>query len=69
MNAHFARFRVVVEEPLTNLAQVAEGIAAEEPPFPRASDVLAVESVRIASEICIYTNDNITVEELEIDND
>jgi len=30
---------------------------------------IAVESVRIASEICIYTNDNITVEELEIDND
>jgi len=30
---------------------------------------IAVESVRIASEICIYTNHNITVEELEIDND
>jgi len=30
---------------------------------------IAREAVRIASEICIYTNDNITVEELEIDDD
>jgi ATP-dependent HslUV protease subunit HslV len=26
---------------------------------------IALEAVRIASEICIYTNDNITVEELD----
>jgi len=26
---------------------------------------IAMEAVRIASEICIYTNDHITVEELE----
>jgi len=30
---------------------------------------IAREAVRIASEICIYTNDNITVEELEINDD
>lgn len=30
---------------------------------------IAVESVKIASEICIYTNDNITVEELDTNND
>jgi ATP-dependent HslUV protease subunit HslV len=30
---------------------------------------IAVESVKIASEICIYTNDNITVEELDIKDD
>jgi len=30
---------------------------------------IAREAVRIAAEICIYTNDNITIEELEIDND
>lgn len=30
---------------------------------------IALESVKIASEICIYTNDNITVEELDIKDD
>jgi len=30
---------------------------------------IAVESVKIASEICIYTNNNITVEELDINDD
>jgi ATP-dependent HslUV protease, peptidase subunit HslV len=30
---------------------------------------VAVESVRIASEICIYTNDNITVEELDLEGE
>ena len=30
---------------------------------------IARESVKIASEICIYTNDNITVEELDIKDD
>jgi ATP-dependent HslUV protease subunit HslV len=30
---------------------------------------IAVESVKIASEICIYTNNNITVEELDTNND
>lgn len=30
---------------------------------------IAMESVKIASEICIYTNDNITVEELDIKDD
>ena len=30
---------------------------------------IAREAVRIAAEICIYTNDNITVEELELEND
>jgi ATP-dependent HslUV protease subunit HslV len=33
-----------------------------------ATDI-AREAVKIASEICIYTNDNITVEELEIEED
>jgi len=30
---------------------------------------IARESVKIASEICIYTNDNITTEEIDIDDD
>jgi ATP-dependent HslUV protease, peptidase subunit HslV len=30
---------------------------------------VAAESVRIASEICIYTNDNITVEELDLESE
>ena len=30
---------------------------------------IALESVKIASEICIYTNDRITVEELDIDQE
>jgi len=30
---------------------------------------IALESVKIASEICIYTNNNITVEELDINDD
>jgi ATP-dependent HslUV protease, peptidase subunit HslV len=30
---------------------------------------IAMESVKIASEICIYTNNNITVEELDINDD
>jgi len=30
---------------------------------------VAAESVRIASEICIYTNDNITVEELDLEGE
>ncbi|MFA6412849.1 MAG: ATP-dependent protease subunit HslV [Syntrophales bacterium] len=30
---------------------------------------IATESVKIASEICIYTNNNITVEELDINDD
>ena len=33
-----------------------------------AADI-AREAVRIASEICIYTNDKITVEELDIDEE
>jgi len=34
----------------------------------QATDI-AREAVKIASEICIYTNDHITVEELDIEQD
>jgi len=34
-----------------------------------SSTEIAREAMRIASEICIYTNDNLTIEEIDIDSD